>query len=100
MEVYADPMIKEMMIDGVFANPALLPTYNINFSLYPIDGASLALLKTTVAQQMTQPMTAAVPINRISFLLDRGCPSRQTGGATKRPHPAHRTTVSVAARLP
>ena len=52
MEVYADPMIKEMMIDGVFANPALLPTYNINFSLYPIDGASLALLKTTVAQQM------------------------------------------------
>jgi len=55
MEVYANPLIKEMMIDGIFANPTVLPTYNIRFSEYPIDDASLALLKTAVAGLLGVP---------------------------------------------
>lgn len=37
MRVYGNTMIKELMIDGIFANPTEILTYNVDFDNYPIS---------------------------------------------------------------
>src|SRR3989304_826578 len=53
LEVYSNPLLKEVLIDGIFTNPELVPTFNINFSEYPIDIANLAQMKILILQQVT-----------------------------------------------
>lgn len=49
LELYGDKNIKSMRVDAIFSKPSLLPTYNIDVDIYPIDGNSLALVKQQVS---------------------------------------------------
>ena len=49
LEVYGDKNIRSIRIDAIFSKPSLLPTYNIDVDIYPIDGNSLALVKQQVS---------------------------------------------------
>lgn len=53
LEVYGNPLLKEIRIDGIFMNPTLIPTYNIHLSEYPIDDASLQEMKIIILKNIT-----------------------------------------------
>jgi hypothetical protein len=53
LEVYNLPLIKEMLIDYVPADPTLLPTYNFDLDQYPLDEEGIALLKDSVYNTIT-----------------------------------------------
>jgi hypothetical protein len=61
IEVYGNSMIKELRIDGVFANPTELPTYNQDIDNYPLSEDLISqvkdfLLKTALSvEQQKQP---------------------------------------------
>lgn len=63
LEVVGNPLQKDILIDGIFANPTLLPDYNIEFSEYPLDGDSWNQIKqllfpSTIARQAQSPTNA------------------------------------------
>lgn len=49
--IYGDKNIKEIKVQGIFANPRLLPTYNLELDMYPIDNNILLLMKQEVIKQ-------------------------------------------------
>lgn len=53
LEVYNLPLIKEMLIDYVPADPTQLPTYNYEIDQYPLDEEGIALLKDSVYNTIT-----------------------------------------------
>lgn len=53
LELYGDLNLKKVRIDGIWLNPTLLPTYNMDLDYYPIDDSNLSLLKTYILQNTT-----------------------------------------------
>lgn len=67
LEIYSNPLLKEVMVDGIFANPTLIPTYNIALSEYPIDDMLLNQLKISVMQILgVEAQTGEDKINNMS----------------------------------
>lgn len=53
LEVWNQPLIKELLIDYVPTNPLLLPTYNVDYDDYPLDAEGIAILKALVYESIT-----------------------------------------------
>lgn len=69
LEVWGNPLQKEIRIDGVFSNPTLLPDYNFDLSDYPISGGDLAQLKDLISKAQTDKM-AQTPANFKQTMVD------------------------------
>jgi len=69
LEVWGNPLQKEIRIDGIFANPTSLPTYNIDISEYPISGDDLVQLKQLIYNSQTEPM-AKTPTDYKNNMVD------------------------------
>lgn len=60
LEVYGNTELDKIRVDGVFANPTGIPTYNIDVDNYPLDSESITLvkdmiLKTELAKEAQTP---------------------------------------------
>lgn len=53
LELFGDLNLKKIRIDGIWLNPTLIPTYNMNIDYYPVDDVNLSLLKTYILQNTT-----------------------------------------------
>lgn len=69
LEVWGNPLQKEIRIDGVFMNPTLLPDYNMEVSEYPISGDDLTQLKQLIFNSQTEPM-AKTPTDFKNNMVD------------------------------
>ena len=69
LEVWSNPLQKEVRIDGIFSNPTLLPSYNLEFSEYPLDGDSITTMKQLIYGAQTEPM-AKTPAQYKANLID------------------------------
>jgi hypothetical protein len=70
LEVYNLPLIKEMLIDYVPADPTLLPTYNFDIDQYPLDEEGIALLKDSVYNTITLGQSKA-PVDYSNSMVDK-----------------------------
>lgn len=60
IEVYGNPLIKELRIDGIFANPLEIKTFNEDIDSYPISNDLIDLvkdfvLKTSLSVESSKP---------------------------------------------
>lgn len=69
-EIHGDPLIKEVRIDGIFANPTDIPTFNAEIDQYPIDDNTLVLMKKLIILSEMGPMAEETP-DRISDSTDK-----------------------------
>lgn len=69
-EIHGDPLIKELRIDGVFANPTDVPTFNPISDQYPIDDKTLTMVKNLIVLSEMAPMASTEP-DRISDSTDK-----------------------------
>lgn len=56
-EVYGNTMLKELRVDGVFADPTLIPTYNMQYDQYPVSNDIIVLMKEMMMKEQVQAMT-------------------------------------------
>jgi hypothetical protein len=50
LEVYGNIEMKTLRVDGVFANPAEIPTFNPDFDNYPMDNESINQMKDIIVK--------------------------------------------------
>lgn len=70
IEVWGNPLEKEIRIDGVFANPTLLPEYNIDFSEYPLGGDDIMAMKKLIFVEQTKQIGES-PANTTAKIVDK-----------------------------
>ncbi len=56
-EVYGNTMLKKLRVDGIFANPEMVPTYNKNIDQYPISNDILVIMKDMMMKEQVSVMT-------------------------------------------
>lgn len=65
LEVYGNTMIQDLRLDGVFADPRQVPTFNVGYDDIPIDDESIILLKQLLIQsQMLSEAQAPADIKQ------------------------------------
>jgi len=69
-EIHGDPLIQDLRIDGIFANPTDIPAFNVEVDQYPIDDKTLVLLKKLILLSEMAPMASSEP-DRISDSTDK-----------------------------
>lgn len=69
LKFYGNPNLKNILINYIPYNPTLLPTYNLEVDLYPIDGDNLAKMKTLILQSVTG-IEAKVQADKIQDMSD------------------------------
>lgn len=65
IEVYGNPMIQELLIEAVFADPSEIPIYNKQIDQYPVNEDLLPMIFEQVFKAVTGPQ-AATPTDLIS----------------------------------
>lgn len=68
LEVYYKDKIKEFAIEAIFADPTLVPTYNVDYDAYPVDIADVSKMEAYI--------TAIEYKTIINTLIDRISNSR------------------------
>ena len=61
IEVYGNKALKELLVEGLFSNPLLIPTYNKDVDQYPLDASGIVLLESLLLKEQLQ-YQAATPI--------------------------------------
>ncbi len=56
-EVYGNIMLQKLMVDGIFENPELVPTYNKFYDQYPISNDILVIMKDMMNKEQISVMT-------------------------------------------
>lgn len=52
LELYGNLNLKKIRVDGVWLNPTLLPTYNLEQDFYPVSDLELAQIKQVIYQSV------------------------------------------------
>jgi len=78
-EIHGDPLIKDLRIDGVFADPTDIPTFNTEVDEYPLDDKTLVLMKKLILLSETAPMASSEP-DRVSDSTDKILSNARTVG--------------------
>lgn len=61
LEIYGKPLIRDVRVDGIFANPTDVPAFNPAFDPYPLDDNTLTIMKNLLIQAEMVPMASAQP---------------------------------------
>lgn len=60
IEVYGNSMLKELLVEAVFAQPLSIPTFNKDFDQYPLNDDLIPLLEDLVSKQTL--LEASMPL--------------------------------------
>ncbi len=78
IQIYFNPEVEELLVEGLFSKPTSIPTFNYDFDEYPINEDLIPMLEDQILKNVTAKEASTLPMPRNQSMQVAGAPMAPT----------------------